>query len=321
MKLNVKHKSKLTKTPKQKKKTEEKKKKGPKLSKNYKDTSDFICDKASIDMTQMKYGVISSCTLIAVELEDGIINLDNSWLEIILIMLSKLIEDKGDKAVQLLADNEVTNQFIYIDKVYGKYTFDSQQYKAYKIFNTGYYLEAIFTVENIFNVIYGLLKLLDIPLDKIQFIVVNKKNKEEKLNFDCLEDIEYIVELENVASNIKSGIHLVEISVDDEIVRVHILDAALVAICNYLYDHISEDKLVSKLGNLNTGKTGICRIDDAEDKQYVRLKQSSLVVYTDNESESIVEFLKEIKELFSINIRFKFRALKDKSELKEWEVE
>ena len=321
MKLNVKYKKKQTKTTKQKKKEDEKKQKGPKLSKNYKDESEFICYKESIDMTKMRYGMIDSCNVIAVELNDGIINLNNSWIELILIMLSMVIETKGEKALQILAENEVTNQNFCVDKVYGKYTFDSNQYKAYKIFDTGYYLEAIFTNESIFSAIYGLLKCINIPLDEINFVLINKKNKEEKLNFNNLKDIEYIVKSDEVAFNIKSGIHLIEIKIEKEVTVVRRLDVALVAICNYIYDNTSEEEIVAKLDKLKHGNTGIDKTSDCKNKQNVRLKQSNLAIYTDNNTESIVEFIQKIEEEFKLDIQFKFRALKDKNELKKYEVD
>lgn len=321
MRLNVKYNSKLTKTNKQKKANMEKKSKGPKISKNYADTSEYKHDNVTVDLTKLTYGMIDSCDVDYIVVPEGTVDLKGSWLQLLLFMIHNLITNYPDSFTQLLGDNEVTSQFFCIDKVYGKYTFDKEQYKAYKIFDSGYYLEAIFTSDVIFRAILGLTKSLGISLDEIQFHLRNKKFKDIDLNFNLLEDTETVVNINEVSSMLKQGIHMISIDILGVSTRVHRIDVALVVFCNWIYENYGIDKLISIGKNKNTG---ISVGSNKEDIPSTAIKDSGAFVYTDGNEEDIVAFILNSLDKLEIGydkIKFKFRALKKKEELKEWECE
>lgn len=320
MRLNVKYKQSLTKTEKQKKANKEKKAKGPKIRKDYNDTTEYKHDNIEMDLTKLSYGIIDSCDVDALLLPDGTIRISNSWLEVLLIMLDAVIENHPDDFVKLFEENAVTNQFFCVDKVYGKYTFEKEQYKAYKIFHSGYYLEAILNNANIFSAILGLTKCLEISLDEIKFHLRNKKYKDITLNFDMLEETESIVDINGLASMLKDGIHLVAIDILGVSTSVHRIDVVLMVFCNWAYENYGIGK-VKSLGK--HGNTGISLGDNTEDIPSTQIKNSELHVYTDGDQNDIIQFIKNSMNKLEIGtdkIRFKFRALKKKGELKEWEL-
>lgn len=323
MRLNVKHKQALTKTEKQKKINAEKKSKGPKLLKDYMDTSECDIDNTILNLTQMKYGTISSCNVDLLRTPDGDIPIKYNWLEVLLLMLSTVITNNPDSFEKQFEDNAVTNMFFVVDKVYGKYSFEQEQYKAYKIPNTEYYLEYLDNSASIFEAIVGLTKCLRIPLDQIQFHLRNKIYSDSNLRFNILEETESIVGVDKLPEMLKVGIHMVSVEIFGEVVQAHRIDVALLAICNKLFDEYGAFRLSTLPSNESTG-IKVLEDGDELNNNIVRIRDSEVGVYCDGDANGIVRFLQESALLLGLEehqLRFKFRALKDKNKLKEWEHE
>lgn len=323
MRLNVKRKQTLTKTDKQKKANAEKKSKGPKLLKDYMDTSESNIDNTVLNLTQMRYGTIRSCDVDMLKIPEGTVQIKHSWLEVLLLMLSTVIVNNPEGFEKQFEDNTVTSMFFVVDKVYGKYSFDKEQYKAYKIPNTEYYLEYLDTSASIFEALVGLTKCLGIPLDQIEFHLRNKIYNNSKLRFNILEEKESIVDIDKLPEMLKAGIHMVSVEILGEVVKSHSMDVALLAICNKLYDEYGGFRLSTLPSNSSTG-IKILEDGDELNKNIVKLRDSEVGVYCDGDTNGIIHFIHDSMLQLSIEkdqIRFKFRALKDKSELKEWEVD
>jgi hypothetical protein len=257
-----------------------------------------------------------------VRLADGTIKLENSWIELILLMLSNVIDNNPDNFITLLSDYEITNQTFCVDKVYGKYNFDEDnQLVVYNIYNTGYYLEANFSNSNIFSAVIGLTKCLGIALNEMVLSIQKKGYNEIELNFDQLEETEIIVNINKLAENLKSGIHMVGIQILGVTTKVHRLDVALVVFCNWMYDNYGYMKML-QLPSYES--TGICLENNNEDKSCVAIRGSMISVYTDGNNDGIIRFIKDCMEYLNIDkdqVKFKFRALKEKDKIKEWEVD
>jgi hypothetical protein len=325
MRLRVKTKQKLTKTDKQKRANIEKKSKGPKLSKDYFNMDPFKLDRGTVDLTKLRYGMIESCDLLSVTTMEGVIELKGSWLELVMTMMATVIDGKPDEFMRDFTNYEVTNQTFLVDKIYGKYTFDSkEQYKVYNIYNTGYYLEAIINSKNIFSAIVGLCKIIGITFDNIQFNIQKIGINEVKLNFDSLEETESIVNINGVTDKLKVGIHLVGIQILNVNTIVHRMDMALLVFCNWVYDTYGEDTLSKLISNSSTGIQQKGNNENIEEFMYQTIKNSSIQVYTNGDTDGIIKFIRDNIQQTGLNteqVRFKFRALKQKAELKEWEVE
>lgn len=324
MKLNVKYKKpkkSIGSTSKTKKKSS-KKTNAVKLKSDYKDDSIVYIDNIELDLTQMKYGTITSCDVDRIITTDGDIEVQHSWLEVMLIMISTVMANHPDTFRDMFEQNNVTNEFVIIDNVYGKYSFERAQYKAYKIPNTVYYLEYIDYSGYIFNTIVGLAKCLGIAFNQIKFHL-NNKIYSDRLNFTTLEEYEQIVGLSKVAECLKPGIHMVSVNILGEIVQAHRIDVALVAICNKLYDEYGAFRLTTLPSNESTG---IKLLEDGDElnKNIIKIRDSEIGVYCDGDNEGIVKFLRESAmslDLKDEQIQFKFRSLKDRKEIKEYEVD
>lgn len=324
MRLRTQYKQKLTKTVKQKKANIEKKKKGPKLSKNYMDDSDYNGDNVDLDLTQMRYGIIRCCDVDSVQISEGTIDIKNSWIELLLIMLDTVICNNDSNLDTTLEEYNITNMFFCVDKVYGKYNFEQEQYqyKAYKIFNTDYYLEIVELSEVIFNALVGLTKCLDIPLNGIKFHLKNKVYKDSKLSFDILEETETIVTIDELEDNYKDGVFITLMKIFDDTIQLHRLDVALIAFCNKIYDEYGIIKLASLPRYNSTGV--ILNNTDNTNSNIVKIRDSEVSVYTDNDKSGIIKFIHDSMIMLDIdtdNVKFKLKYLKSKDKLKEWEVE
>lgn len=307
MKLNVKYNSKKKSGSIKKKNTESSKKnKGPKLLKNYKDNSEYIYDNIELDLTKMRYGVIGSCNVDALILPEGTIKIENSWVEVLLVMLDTLIsQGEFQKKLEIYG---ITNQFFCVDTVYGKYTFEGEQFKAYKIFDSGYYLEAVFSNENIFNAIVGLTKALDITLDGIKFHLRNKKDTRTELRFNILEERESIVNIGGLADKLKAGIHMVSMNIDGTKTIVHRIDVALVVFCKWILENVRSD-IIEKIESV--GKTRICKSNNVKkDEKNTKITEEYSVCTSGNEDE-IIEFIDKTMKTIGLEknqLEFKFRA-------------
>jgi len=336
MRLKTKYKTYTkSKTEKQKKLDKEKKSNLPKISPIYNSTSPYNVRRATIDLTKLTYGIIDSCELTSINMMDGQISLSNSWIELLLIMIDALIENKPDNFIELLSMHNVTNQWFCIDKYYGKYTFEYENPKVYNIYNSGYYLEAIFNNSNIFHAIIGLTRCLGYQLNEIQLNIrnpkIDKNINEIEFNPTMLETEESIVDIDGVYSMLKSGIHLVGMQILGSNAKVHRIDVALMLFCNWIYDNygISRFSTIKNIGN--TGISLECTSEDEENEngnknqvQYEQIRNSGIYVYTDLNNEDIIKFIKNTLKSLNMDksqLKFKFRALKEKNKLKEWEIE
>lgn len=321
MRLQTVHKKAKGKTEKQKKIDKEKKSSGPKINSNYFSTKPYKPNHGDVDLTKLTYGIISSCELQSVTTSDGVMQLTGSWTEFILIMLDALISNKPDTFKQLLSDNNVANQSFCVDTMYGKYPLSGEIPKVYSIYHSGYYLEAIFNDKNIFYAIIGLSKSLGYALNDITLHLRNLSYIDIDLNFDLLAEEESVVDLDHITPMLSQGIHLVSMSILGVTTRLHRLDVALLMFCNWVYENFG---IASLMKLKPSGGTGIGIGEFVDDVACQSIHGSEVYVYTDEENESIINFLKQALITLKIDkkqVLFKFRALKAKESLKEWEVE
>ena len=321
MRIKTVYKQKLTKTNKQKKKDKEKKKKGPKINSNYADTSEYNVSRAQLNFSQLRYGIIKHCELEGVQLPDGYIKLDKSWVELLILMLHTIYESDKAKFRDNLLEYEITNSNFCVDKMYGKYSFDSQQYQVYSIYDSGYMLEAIFSCSNIFNAIKGMLDCLEIEYDKILFFVKNPKYCDLELNFDLLDTDDIVANIYNIKDLLTDGTYIVSCEIMTVHTRINSLNMFLVVFCNWVYDTYGLPSVIT-LPRLDG--TGVCLGEPDDNTQYTYIKNSMAVVYTDDNIDDKIDFVKKSMEQLKIGkdqIKFKIKRIRKKTATKEWEVD
>ena len=314
MKLKTSYKSKKSTAKKlSKQKLNKKEQKLYELSRNYMDESPSRITNVALDFTKMYYGIIKSCKCDAIIMDDGTITISNSWEEVILKLLYLGIMNNPNNFRELLIEYNIDNQEISVDKMYGKYTFENEQYKAYKIYNTEYYLEAIFNFKNEFNIIAGLLKLNKIPYKNIKFHIINT-NTNIRSNIDDIVKRSIKVDVKDIEKHVDAGEEIEAIQVNNDIIPVTRFDVALVAICKYIYDNLGRDALDN---TQYVGNTGITVEEDNIELPCTSISDSGYKVYSDLQTDDVIEFLIVNSEKLSIGISFMFKVY---DETHEWEI-
>lgn len=319
MALKLKSKSKKAVKKVTKKKTT--KDKSVKICKYYSDIEEVKFLDLDVTLDKLRYGHIIYCDVSRVTLVDGNIDINNSWIELLLIMIDTVRVNYPDTFLEVLMKNEVTHQNFCIDNKYGKYSFDKDNFKAYKIFDSGYYLEAIFNVENIFWAIIRLAKCLGIELDKMSLKLYNKNYTKEDIKLKELEEETTVVIVSQSKEFFKKGIHLVNMNINGTHISVHRIEAVLAAFCNYIHDTYGVEGLKKLSKN---GKTRISYTNTLDSESNMEIKHSGVYVYSDCEVESIIEFIVSSMnniDMDKSDVKFYFRKLKLKEDKKEWEIE
>jgi len=310
MRLNTQHKQKLTKTDKAKKASRERKSKGPKLMSKYKSMDPYNTDAITLPITQMTYGIVKHFDLVELITSDGVINIQYNWLQCLLIMIDTVMTNYPNKFMKLFSENEVTNQFFMIDSLYGKYSMDDN-YKAYKVFDKNYYLETTLTPDVIFDALVGLIKCLELPLDAIQFHVINKDFRNLNLRFDKVSDEDIVLNISDAYKDIKNGTHIELVNILGEVVNVHRMDVTLLAFCNIIYDKFGIQKLLT-LPKYES--TGICMVDPENPNPHImQIRGSMVAVYSDGDTNGIYEFIRDSVKTLKLkddDIKIKFKKLK-----------
>lgn len=332
MRLNTKyekHKKKLTKTTPSQKELKEERKAFP-LKSNYKSMSEFKLDNVELSLSKLSYGIIESTDVDILVLNEGSIQISKSWIEIIIIMVDNLLEDHPNDFNTLIEKYGVATRKFGISKQYGKYSFElGENYRAFKVFNRDYYVEAILDSETIFNVICGLSKCLGITSNDIKFHLRNKKYRDLDVNFNMVEEAEEIVTIDRLQEMLRKGIYMVAIECLGETTRVKDINLALLAYCNVIYDKYGEDSL---LHLENNGSTYIDKYVEKEEQNEQeeldiissRIRNSNIAIFTDENIIGIINFIQISMYLLGIEneqLRFKFKLLKPKEEQKEWEID
>jgi uncharacterized protein YunC (DUF1805 family) len=302
----------------------DKKAKGPKISKEYFSLEPFKLDRLEIDLTRLTYGAIESHGVKYIETMQGRIDIEDSWVGLSIFLLSYIVEEYRDTMYDIFADYGITSQSMTVDNVFGKYSLEyGVNYRVFNIYSTGYYLESLFDSESIFKLIVGNAKFLSIPLDKFKLGLVKKGVEEVELNMNILAETVDIVGVKEFDSMLKKGVHLVAMEILGVNIKVHRADVALLAFCNWVYNTYGLTAL-EKIYKVNNIGTNVTKKRGSVDILCEEIKDSGYYINTDNKAETIKKFIAKamsILELGEEKVKFKFRALKRKEELKEWELE
>lgn len=348
MKLKLKSSNSKSKTSNKNTKAEAKKKqKEDNLyrSRKYALTECFKFAETDVTLNNLTYGHIINADVSRINLSGDILDIDSSWVGLILIMLDTLrINSKDEKEfLTTLMDKEITDQAFCVDKRFGKYTFDKAMYKAYNLYNSGFYVESTFTHEVIYKVIINLAKALQIEPDRFSIHLVHKEYNKIDVLLDELEENSIAVNIEDSVPYFKGGVFLMDMGITNtsmkvqeliaqatsgkqssiiNIVKVHHIQEVIIIFLNYVYDTYDE-KTMAKLVKIEGG-TFIRTNKTLENLPSMQIRDSKFEVYSDLNVESVVYFIKKSMEILNMDkddIKLYFRKHKKKEEMKEWEVD
>ena len=304
------------KSSKQTKSTKDNKNKiNTKICKNYNDTSEYDIKYSAVELSKLRYNMIDYCEVNSVKIEDGNIELSGSWVELLIIMAGAFIEKYKDLNEKLIEFN-ITSQTFCIDRKYGKYDLTSSaRYRAYKIYDTGYYLESTFESDCVFKALIGFTQALEIPFNKIIFNLHNIRYKELCDNFYKLEDTERVLSIfdDEVKDLCRKGVHLTGVDILGNYNKVHRMDVVFYLFCNWVFDEYDSNML---LRLEKVGKTGITLNDVTNNTKYEFINNCGIPikVYTDCNTSDIIDFIRNSIEIIGISedtIKLKFRFLKE----------
>lgn len=278
------------------------------LCKNYKSMQHYLSTRLHKPLSKLTYGMIDGHTLESIEIPGNTIETPDSWTGLIVFLIANIIENNGKEALKLMADNGVTKKDFIVDKIYGKYDFErKEQLKVYKIYDTGYYIEADFNVENIFCAILGIMKICRIAIDDISFNMINKRFIEKLGDFSIIDEDESIVTISVLADELKAGKQLVEIFVFGDRIKTDSISTLLWVFCCKLAENYN-DSIIMTLGKYKN--TGISMTENLENVNYMQIKNSSCKVFTDNKDKDIMKFIENSCNKLDIGVdelKFKIR--------------
>jgi hypothetical protein len=319
--------------------------KKPKLLKNYKTMETCKYDTLEIPVSKLSYGIINSCEIKTFITPEGRIELTNSWLELLIILLDTLISnsDNTKQLSETLQMFQITNQFFMVDKTYGKYTLDGKSYKAYKIYDSGYYLEYIDESQYVFEAMIGLMQANNlstvdttIKLENKNYNKLTIKDKDE-LEFTRINTYKEIVELPNLLDKLNEfktnnkKMHLLSIEIYGVTTTLHRIDASFLTYCTWLNSKVNNsESLYNTIKDLRVSNTFISK-DSKKSEDYDKDKNigtdnvdtniksskitgTDLVVYTDLNESDMITYMIESAKLFNFDIsriKFKFRETVD----------
>ena len=313
MKLTLQSKKKKSSTKKKAETKKEEKKKVSKKDLYYLDTNELPKNfsRQYITVDRLCYKHIIYCDVLSIKLGDEEVelvsneeikkkidgeNLElNSWARLLLLMLSTIHANHPDNFVEYLMDKDITNQEFCVDNKYGKYTFDSVNYKAFKIFNTNFYLEALFK----FDVIYrAIIKMFDVlGMDKSQTtvqLINNKFNSNDKIIYELEKKCQVHANIKEAQSRMNknssiSGVKILGIGAD--ITYDSMIPIVFLNILKSKYKD-SEEDIFNKMCKI--GKTKLLSEQADTNESYHKIKSNKgkeYYLYSDGNLESIVRFI------------------------------
>lgn len=284
----------------------------PKIRKDFSSMVHYRAETGTVDLTQLTYGVINGHDVKSVSTPDGVLTLNDSWIELVLLMVSTVYENYKDTFKTTIANAGIVSETFNIDTTYGRYSFDKRfQYKVYKVYDTGLYIESTFTEENIFKALIGLVGLCGIKLNDFKMNIVSKEYIERKVDFDLLSSNEKIVTIDQLADALKDNWVLAEIEIMNERIAITDLSAILWIFCKWVYDNFGDAGVLKLPKHKNNG---VAKSSDRDDVHYQQIGNTGLFVYTNRKTSDIVRFIKSSIEKLDIpsdTVKFKLKQLND----------
>lgn len=314
MKIRTEHKGSKAKSESKTKNTRQSRsKKGPKLRKDFASMEPYRAETGSLDLTKLNYGTIASHDVRSVEISgDGVTTINNSWEELLLVMLSAVIINYPTDYAHKIAEAEIASETFIIGENYGKVSFDkNRQYRAYSIPGTKLCLESLFSEKDIFQALVGLVKILKIELNNFKLNIVSKRYIEKTINFDLLDSDEKIVEIDKLGELLKKDWVITEVEFMNQRIKLKDIGIVLWVFCKWVNDNFGEQGLK----DLPKYKfVGVSKSNDKENVYYQQIPNSDYFVYTDRQDDSMIKFIESTIEKLSLDrstIKFKLHHIID----------
>lgn len=176
-------------------------------------------DKAMIgaSMQRLKPIIVETGWLTRVNIiGDGIIDLENSWTEFILWMLSLIYSRNRDKFMHLMAEYNVLSEGLQVSNGYIEYPECSEiKNEIYKLSDSEYYIEFRRSGASYIQALKGLLTILKVDLKEITFDIEPLNIKVEGVNttYNDIKQVFVTETLENILNKRRFDIDITGLTV------------------------------------------------------------------------------------------------------------
>lgn len=292
-----------------------------KESLDYMDTTFVNVKNVLKSLSDLTYGDIMSCEVSYVIVDQAKIELKNSWSELILVMIDTVRVNHEDDFLDYVTVNGITDSFTCIGKTFGKYSFDDT-FHAYKLYDSDYYVEALFDTANIYRLLTTLAKCCKIEFKQMSLMLINNNveslSAEEKVVFNSSD----IVNIIDYRDAYKTGTFLNGVIINGRLTTLHRAEALLVLFCTFLNKRYT-DKIFEKLDH-EMDTCVVSKSDVNDDGLYQQIGDSDWYIKSNLNMSSALEFICDAcnkLKLTSGQVEVCFKKLVDKDTVKEWEVE
>lgn len=240
----------------------------------------------TLESKQITYKVLKNYRCKEIITSEGSVELNNSWIDAILIMLSAVICGSTDYRKEFIKHQLLNKRFI-VDKSFGVCSPD-EKYRTYEIPGTDSYLEMVYRVDVVKEAIVKLVDMLG-KSNKIRFKINSSDVLKEKsyrteyfVNGDtrvCLGELYRFTDERYKIKYILFGSS--EVEVESDVLALYLIMRQVVNI----------EQLLKLVIEHRIGNTGIC-LNDEKIKGAVKQPLNSVYsVFTDGNRSDIFNFL------------------------------
>lgn len=278
-----------------------------KLADNFRNEDIEIATGVYLDLTRLKYGHIKNGIITRVAIYGQVIDLNDSWAELEILLLGTLHSRlKSNKEFfETLVKCEVCSVNTSVSESFGKISTDEgQKVFAYKIFDTGLYLETNLNVEDTFNMITRIVKELGIPYENFQYVL--DEPERIGLRLSNIRTVISEVGVDGLLNKLKSSTRVVGFRMFGNRVNVISFDDMIYSIIRILLKSFGDNALEYMRSN---SQVGLCINKKLKDFTYRSLEYTvesgeELFMYLGNSVDKQmkeVDFLEGICEELELN--------------------
>ena len=254
-----------------------------------------------IDLKKLRANMIYSGKVVNIYVDGEVIPIDNSWIEMIILLLSFLHSKTNNKLLKTLIDNKiVTSGFDVTSKP--TVTFNSTANETYSIPDTG----GLYLITNqnplvLLCAIKGIVSALDIEYEKFKLDVVPLDSSEMAIKLStgnttlCTKQLI----LEDAARVVNNTASIEAITICERRFEVSSFLGAVELIITFINNNFTEEE-IKKSMVCNISDIGISDREELEGVDVIPVENTNLWLYYSNNQTNFVEYMYKIATHFGI---------------------
>lgn len=265
-----------------------------KLYKDYKNNTQIKQKLNDVRLNKLRYGHITYGDVIGIFVDDEYLEINNSWLELIILMLKTYYSNtNGKNFIVNLANAKVISSSFDIDTTYGKIDTD-KVYTAYKIEGTKYWIETTLDTEGLFMALMNLAKLLGMSYKDTKVRIA--KQGIDRASTKSLELTEKLVDISKLQKELKTSIRISKIVLYGCERPVNSVLGIIIEIISLMIKSFGQDAMSDITSTKHTGITDKKEVDGYSTYKInnIQLDNKDIYIYTDDSIDGQIEFITKI---------------------------